>query len=220
MSPIVSEILLSGFMINSTLRRRTHLVQSFSVVFLYWFYNYLAARSFVFPPLQDSHRSMASSSGSGASSGSTTQLTNSGSEWNLHVMDQRKRKRMLSNRESARRSRLRKEKHLDDLTAQVTQLRKENNQVLTSYNLTTQQYLAVESENSVLRTQIMELGNRLQSLNEILQHMNGGSSSSGGFVFEDMTHPEAAIDGFFMNNPWSLTSVGQPIMASADMLQY
>uniref|UniRef100_A0A0D9VBU7 Uncharacterized protein n=1 Tax=Leersia perrieri TaxID=77586 RepID=A0A0D9VBU7_9ORYZ len=38
MSPVISEILLSGFMINSTLRRRTHLVQSFSVVFLYWFY--------------------------------------------------------------------------------------------------------------------------------------------------------------------------------------
>ncbi|KAK1326719.1 hypothetical protein QJS10_CPA01g01222 [Acorus calamus] len=32
------EIIRSGFMINSSLRRRTHLVQSFSVVFLYWFY--------------------------------------------------------------------------------------------------------------------------------------------------------------------------------------
>ncbi|KAB2040828.1 hypothetical protein E1A91_D02G115600v1 [Gossypium mustelinum] len=38
MSPVVSEILRSGFIINSSLRRRTHLVQSFSVVFLYWFY--------------------------------------------------------------------------------------------------------------------------------------------------------------------------------------
>ncbi|KAI5588504.1 hypothetical protein BDE02_05G102500 [Populus trichocarpa] len=39
MTPVLCEILLSGFMINSTRRRRiTHLVQSFSVVFLYWFY--------------------------------------------------------------------------------------------------------------------------------------------------------------------------------------
>ncbi|BAT82830.1 hypothetical protein VIGAN_03289900 [Vigna angularis var. angularis] len=38
MSPVLSEILRSGFMINSSLRRRTHLVQSFSVIFLYWFY--------------------------------------------------------------------------------------------------------------------------------------------------------------------------------------
>ncbi|KAK8450985.1 hypothetical protein SEVIR_6G132706v4 [Setaria viridis] len=38
MSQILSEAILSGFMINSTLRRGTHLVLSFSVVFLYWFY--------------------------------------------------------------------------------------------------------------------------------------------------------------------------------------
>nr|XP_016452796.1 PREDICTED: uncharacterized protein LOC107777318 [Nicotiana tabacum] len=38
MSPVASEILLCGFMISCSLRRRTHLVQSFSVVFLYWFY--------------------------------------------------------------------------------------------------------------------------------------------------------------------------------------
>ncbi|XP_006340664.1 uncharacterized protein [Solanum tuberosum] len=38
MTPVISEVLLSGFTINSTLRRGTHLVQSFSVVFLYWFY--------------------------------------------------------------------------------------------------------------------------------------------------------------------------------------
>nr|XP_016493466.1 PREDICTED: uncharacterized protein LOC107812808 [Nicotiana tabacum] len=38
MSPVLSEILRSGFIISSSLRRRTHLVQSFSVCFLYWFY--------------------------------------------------------------------------------------------------------------------------------------------------------------------------------------
>ncbi|XAR73835.1 hypothetical protein NMG60_11007936 [Bertholletia excelsa] len=38
MSLVLSEVLLSGFIINSGLRRRTHLVQSFSVAFLYWFY--------------------------------------------------------------------------------------------------------------------------------------------------------------------------------------
>ncbi|KAG6384281.1 hypothetical protein SASPL_102963 [Salvia splendens] len=38
MSPVLSEVLRSGFMISSSLRRGSHLVQSFSVVFLYWFY--------------------------------------------------------------------------------------------------------------------------------------------------------------------------------------
>ncbi|CAN6813261.1 unnamed protein product [Brassica oleracea var. botrytis] len=39
MTPVLCEILLSGLTFKSALRRRTHLVQSFSVVFLYWFYN-------------------------------------------------------------------------------------------------------------------------------------------------------------------------------------
>ncbi|WOG91995.1 hypothetical protein DCAR_0311251 [Daucus carota subsp. sativus] len=37
MSPVISEILCIGFMINTYLR---HLVQSFSVCFLYWFYDF------------------------------------------------------------------------------------------------------------------------------------------------------------------------------------
>uniref|UniRef100_A0A804ILR3 Uncharacterized protein n=1 Tax=Musa acuminata subsp. malaccensis TaxID=214687 RepID=A0A804ILR3_MUSAM len=45
MLAINSEIFLSGFMITSTLRRSTHLVQSFSVVFLYWFYVFSWTRS-------------------------------------------------------------------------------------------------------------------------------------------------------------------------------
>ncbi|MBO8631084.1 bZIP transcription factor, partial [Staphylococcus aureus] len=68
---------------------------------------------------------------------------------------------------------MRKQKHLDDLMAQVAQLRRENNQILTSLNITTQNYLNVESENSVLRTQMMELNHRLQSLNDILNCLHG-----------------------------------------------
>ncbi|CAA6665589.1 unnamed protein product [Spirodela intermedia] len=116
---------------------------------------------------------------------------------------------MVSNRESARRSRLRKQRHLDDLAAQVAQLRKENNQILTSYNVITQQILAIDSENSVLRTQTMELSHRLQSLNEILLHMNGLAA---------VDHPSQNLDGFFVN-PWSSISLNHPIMASPDMFQ-
>ncbi|XP_059636497.1 bZIP transcription factor 44-like [Cornus florida] len=157
---------------------------------------------------------MASSSGN--SSGST-QIQNSGSDEDLqHVMDQRKRKRMQSNRESARRSRMRKQKHLDDLTAQMAQLKKENSQILTSMNITTQQYVSVESENSVLRAQMMELSQRLESLNDILDYMN---TNNGVFEAEDVQ--TIGPDGFMNNNhPWNLMYLNQPIMASADMFQY
>ncbi|KAK1326718.1 Basic leucine zipper 63 [Acorus calamus] len=159
-------------------------------------------------------------SSSGTSSGST-HLPNSGSEEDLQmVMNQRKQKRMLSNRESARRSRMRKQKHLDDLLAQVNQLRKENSQIITSLNITTQHYSRFESENSVLRTQMIELSTRLQSLNEIIHYMNNGGGNNANGVFYDETQA-ATFDGFSMN-PWNnnLFCVNQPIMASADIFQY
>nr|AFK48507.1 unknown [Medicago truncatula] len=154
-------------------------------------------------------------SSSGTSSGSSL-LQNSGSEEDLQaLMDQRKRKRMISNRESARRSRMRKQKHLDDLVSQVSKLRKENQEILTSVNITTQKYLSVEAENSVLRAQMGELSNRLESLNEIvgaLNSSNGVFGASNAFVEQK--------NGFFFNSLNNMFYMNQPIMAFADILQY
>ncbi|THU53670.1 hypothetical protein C4D60_Mb10t16900 [Musa balbisiana] len=85
---------------------------------------------------------------SGASSGSSTFHSSGSSEDLQAAMDEKKRKRMISNRESARRSRLRKQKHLDDLMAQANQLRKENSRVLSVLNLTTRHCAAAQAENS------------------------------------------------------------------------
>ncbi|XP_050365391.1 bZIP transcription factor 11 [Argentina anserina] len=163
---------------------------------------------------------MASSSGTSSVS---SMLQNSGSEENLQVlMVQRKRKRMLSNRESARRSRMRKQKHLDDLTAQMAQLKKENHQIISSLNITSQHYMNIEADNSVLRAQAAELNNRLQSLNEIITFLN---ANHGGGCVEDSSHnsnnnnfTEPSADCFF--NPLNLSYLNQPIMASAEMFQY
>ncbi|KAK4276552.1 hypothetical protein QN277_014687 [Acacia crassicarpa] len=103
----------------------------------------------------------------------STKLQSSGSEEDLQaLMDQRKRKRMQSNRESAKRSRMRKQKQMDDLMGQVSELRKENSEILTSINITTQHFVRVEAENSVLRARMAELSHRLQSLNDILSYIN------------------------------------------------
>lgn len=133
-------------------------------------------------------------SSSGASSGSSSQPLTSGSDEILQsAMDQKKRKRMLSNRESARRSRMRKQKHQDDLTAQVSQLKKDNAQILAVLNLRSQNFLAVEADNSVLRTQLMELTSRLNSLAEILEFMSLTRAAGESQMM--------VSDSFF--NPWN-----------------
>lgn len=116
------------------------------------------------------------------------------------AMDERKRKRMISNRESARRSRQRKQSHLDELNAQVSKLRRENGQIIDVLKVTTQHYLTVEAENTVLKTQMMELTSRLNSLNEILNIVK-----------------EVYDDGM---KPWSMMNMMSNDQPVIDMYQY
>ena len=132
------------------------------------------------------------------------------------VMDQRKRKRMQSNRESARRSRMRKQKHLDDLMAQAAQLRKENAVIRSSIGATAERCVSVEAENSVLAAQMMELTHRLGSLNEILSCIGSVSAAAaavGGCMFQSEEFQVG--DGA----PWNSVGLSHhPIMA--EMFDY
>lgn len=112
---------------------------------------------------------------------------------------------------------MRKQQHLDELMAQVAQLRKENNQISTSINITTQHLINVEADNSVLRAQMAELSQRLQSLNDILGCINDNNGGGGGRVLECETLQSSA-DSFM--NPMNLVYINQPIMATADMFLY
>lgn len=138
-------------------------------------------------------------------------LTSSGSECNQRpaAVDERKRKRMESNRESARRSRMRKQKQVEDLLGQVSQLQNANSQIAQGINATAQKYVEIESANNVLRAQLMELTDRLRSLNSVLQVVEVVS----GLAVDIPEIPDLLM------KPWQLPCPIQPIMASADMLQ-
>lgn len=124
--------------------------------------------------------------------------------------DERKRKRKLSNRESARRSRMRKQQHLDELIGQEQQLQDENKKLREMIDGASQLYLNFASENNVLRAQMAELTDRLRSLNSVLQI----ASEVSGLAFDIPDIPDTLLE------PWQMPCPVQPIAASVDMFQY
>ncbi|KAF4383292.1 hypothetical protein F8388_009323 [Cannabis sativa] len=168
-----------------------------------------------------------SSTATGSSSGYSDQEAG---RVDVKVVDQRKRKRMLSNRESARRSRMRKQQHMDELVSQVGELKKDNSQIINSLNITNQMYLNLEAENSVLRAQMGELTHRLQSLNEIIDCINSSTTTTtetttSPYPFDHHHHHHHHNNQIFddqdsqmmmmMINPWNSLPLNQPIMAAS-----
>ncbi|XP_010496052.1 PREDICTED: basic leucine zipper 43-like [Camelina sativa] len=76
---------------------------------------------------------------------------------NNNIINERKQRRMISNRESARRSRMRKQRHLDELWSQVMWLRIENHQLLDKLNNLSESYEKVLQENAQLKEETSEL---------------------------------------------------------------
>ncbi|TKY57684.1 Ocs element-binding factor 1 [Spatholobus suberectus] len=163
-------------------------------------------------------------SSSGTTSMSTKFIHSSGSEEDLRVlMEQRKKKRKQSNRESAKRSRMRKQKHLDDLIAQVERLKRENSLILTKVNITTLHYHKVEAENCILRAQKCELTQSLQSLNDIIDLVN---TTTGLYQTDSyLSSADHNNNNYYYNynnfmNPMHMAYVNQPIVAAADMFHW
>lgn len=156
--------------------------------------------------------------------------------------DERKRKRMQSNRDSARRSRLKKQLHLDTLISEAASLKADNADMEARMNLTTQQYLLVEKENQVLRAQHAELTERLRSLNSILriyEEFMGVSMDipempdshpvpvmnpwqlpvQDSFMTGSMAEPDYLVTADPLFNPWQVPAA-PPIMAASNLVQF
>ncbi|XP_076892140.1 bZIP transcription factor 44-like [Bidens hawaiensis] len=156
---------------------------------------------------------------SGNSSGSDeTRSAATYSPPNDGLIDEKKRKRKESNRESARRSRIRKQKHAADLMAESNKIKSDNDQIRASINVTTQRFVEIEAENSVLRAQMSELSQRMDSLNRILDSIKMNSNCTTHQCMNDRLF-EFGFD--CVENPWNMMYLNQPpIMASADTFGY
>lgn len=101
------------------------------------------------------------------------------------AIDERKQRRMISNRESARRSRMRKQRHLDELWSQVIRLRTDNhclidklNRVSESHQLALKENAKLKEETSNLRQLISEIKSNNEENNNFLRELEDSISNS------------------------------------------
>ncbi|CAL0300028.1 unnamed protein product [Lupinus luteus] len=92
---------------------------------------------------------------------------------NMDPADVKRVRRMLSNRESARRSRRRKQAHLTDLETQVNQLRGENSSLLKRLTDVSHKYNESAVDNRVLKADVETLRAKVKMAEETVKRITG-----------------------------------------------
>ncbi|KAM0951811.1 putative transcription factor bZIP family [Dioscorea sansibarensis] len=92
---------------------------------------------------------------------------------NKDPADLKRVRRMLSNRESARRSRRRKQAHLSELEAQVSQLRVENSSLLKRLTDINQKYNEAAVDNRILKADVETLRAKVKMAEDSVKRVTG-----------------------------------------------
>lgn len=85
------------------------------------------------------------------------------------AMDEKKRRRMISNRESARRSRMKKQKHVRDLTTEIGRFERERNEIAKAIDAKEQRWAVLQAENDVLQAEKAALTDYLENIEGVLK---------------------------------------------------
>lgn len=105
---------------------------------------------------------------------------------------------------------MKKQQRVEELVSQVSQLQNQNKLLLQKINEVTNMFVGVASENNVSRAQLSELTDRLRSLNSVL-HI---AEEMSGLAMDIPELPDTLLE------PWELPYTIQPIMTSANMLNF
>lgn len=96
---------------------------------------------------------------------------------------------------------------MDELIGQQSTLEEENKKLMKMIDDASQLYINFASENNVLRAQVMELTDRLRSLNSVIEI----ASEVSGLALDIQDIPDALLE------PWQLPCAIQPIPANANV---
>ncbi|CAA7055955.1 unnamed protein product [Microthlaspi erraticum] len=92
--------------------------------------------------------------------------------------DERSKKRKLSNRESAKRSRVKKQKHLEEMSIQLNQLNIENRELVNQLGYALYHCQRTKMENDRLRLEHRILEEKLMNIRQILMFLQIEQSSN------------------------------------------
>ncbi|KAL1190948.1 Basic leucine zipper 1 [Cardamine amara subsp. amara] len=124
--------------------------------------------------------------------------TSSGSD----DIDEKKRKRKLSNRESARRSRLKKQKLMEDTINEISTLERRIKEIRERCKVVRQRLDSVESENAVLISEKTWLSSYVSDLENMISSTSLTQTQNGGGD-EQNANAEIAV-GDCRSRPWQL----------------
>ena len=131
-------------------------------------------------------------------------------------IDERKRKRMISNRESARRSRMRKQQHLDDLIKRRGELEKQRIEIKRRIDVYQKLLEATLSENNALEALKAEMIKELESSKSRVCDFRAMERFETNFSGNRMLKPLMDVTGSrdSILQPWQIGRSSQPIAAT------
>ncbi|XP_062218329.1 bZIP transcription factor RISBZ4-like [Phragmites australis] len=134
------------------------------------------------------------SSGSDSDSESLFDTEGGPCEQSKNPLDVKRMRRMVSNRESARRSRKRKQAHLTDLETQVEQLQGENASLFKQLTDSSQQFTTAVTDNRILKSDVEALRVKVK-MAENMVALRAQSCGLGSLGISPVLNPRQACRG-------------------------